>query len=159
MNRKIVTTLGLSTLILTSVSNPLTLSKTNTISYQNYKEGNTDNLVLNKILSDNELKTEIPHMFNYTSNGMQYRAQEANSDYITNGLYSSSDEDGITYYYRGDVDNNLVFGTYDENYYVYGNTLGTNYNYYQSKESCVEAGNKEDFCVKIKLASAGDKMY
>ena len=34
-----------------------------------YKVGNTSNLVLNKILSDNELKTEIPHMFNYTSNG------------------------------------------------------------------------------------------
>ena len=29
-----------------------------------YKEGNTSNLVLNKILSDNELKTEIPKMFN-----------------------------------------------------------------------------------------------
>ena len=84
-----------------------------------YKAGNTSNLVLNKILSDNELKTEIPKMFNYASNGMQYRASEANPDYITNGLYSSSDEDGITYYYRGDIDNNnLVFGVYDEDYYV-----------------------------------------
>ena len=35
-----------------------------------YKEGN-NNLVLNKILSDNELKQEIPHMFNYTSEGVQ----------------------------------------------------------------------------------------
>ena len=35
-----------------------------------YKEGN-NNLFLNKILSDNELKQEIPHMFNYTSEGVQ----------------------------------------------------------------------------------------
>ena len=131
------------------------------VTSKEYKEGNTNNLVLNKILSDNELKTEIPHMFNYTSDGYfsnKVSVKPADPNYITNGLYSSSDEDGITYYYRGDVDNNLVFGTYDENYYVYGNTLGTNYNYYQSKESCVEAGNKEDFCVKTKLASADDKM-
>ena len=65
-----------------------------------YKAGNTSNLVLNKILSDNELKTEIPKMFNYTSNGMQYIESEASPDYITNGLYSSSDEDGTTYYYK-----------------------------------------------------------
>ena len=74
-------------------------------------------------------------MFNYASNGMQYRASEANPDYITNGLYSSSDEDGITYYYRGDIDNNnLVFGTYDEDYYVYGSKEV----YYQTKESCID---------------------
>ena len=36
-----------------------------------YKAGNKSNLVLNKILSDNELKQEIPHMFNYTSEGIQ----------------------------------------------------------------------------------------
>ena len=89
-----------------------------------YKAGNTSNLVLNKILSDNELKTEIPKMFNYASNGNYINSsfEELNNpDYITNGLYSSSDEDGTTYYYRGDIDNNnLVFGAYDEDYYVYG---------------------------------------
>ena len=91
---------------------------------------------------------------------MQYRADEANPEYITNGLYSSSDEDGTTYYYRGDIDNNnLVFGAYDEDYYVYGNALGTGFKYYQSKESCIEAGNSDEFCVKTKLASAGEKMY
>ena len=59
-------------------------------------------------------------MFNYASNGMQYRASETNPDYITNGLYSSSDEDGTTYYYRGDIDNNYIqFGEYEEDYYVY----------------------------------------
>ena len=92
-----------------------------------YKAGNTSNLVLNKILSDNELKTEISHMFNYASNGNYTNSSFEklnNPDYITNGLYSSSDEDGTTYYYRGDIDNNnLVFGAYDEDYYVYGNFL------------------------------------
>ena len=98
-----------------------------------YREGNTSNLVLNKILSDNELKTEIPKMFNYASNGnyTNYNMEKLNdSNYITNGLYSSSDEDGITYYYRGDIDNNnLVFGAYDEDYYVYGRGS----RYYQTK--------------------------
>ena len=122
-----------------------------------YKEGNTSNLVLNKILSDNELKTEIPKMFNYTSNGMQYKVSESNPDYITNGLYSSSDEDGITYYYRGDIDNNnLVFGAYDEDYYVYGD--GKKW-YYQTKESCIEAGGNDEKCQPTKIASKGDKMY
>ena len=125
-----------------------------------YKTGNTSNLVLNKILSDNELKTEIPKMFNYASNGNYYDINsydELNdSNYITNGLYSSSDEDGTTYYYRGDIDNNnLVFGTYDEDYYVYGSD-GI---YYQTKESCIEAGGNDDSCQPTKIASAGDKMH
>ena len=121
-----------------------------------YKEGNTSNLVLNKILSDNELKTEIPKMFNYTSNGMQYKVSESNPDYITNGLYSSSDEDGITYYYRGDIDNNnLVFGAYDEDYYVYGSWDM----YFQTKDSCIEDGGNDEKCQPTKIASKGDKMY
>ena len=36
------------------------------VTSKEYKAGNTNNLVLNKILSDNELKTEIPKML---SNG------------------------------------------------------------------------------------------
>ena len=78
-----------------------------------YREGNTSNLVLNKILSDNELKTEIPKMFNYASNGNYWPISSDNElnnpNYITNGLYSSSDEDGTTYYYRGDIDNNNFY--------------------------------------------------
>ena len=124
-----------------------------------YKEGNTSNLVLNKILSDNELKTEIPKMFNYASNGNYTNSSFEglnNPDYITNGLYSSSDEDGTTYYYRGDIDNNnLVFGAYDEDYYVYGSGEV----YFQTKESCIEAGENDEFCQPTKIASAGDKMY
>ena len=125
-----------------------------------YNEGNTSNLVLNKILSDNELKTEIPHMFNYASNGNYYdfnsRKELNDSNYITNGLYSSSDEDGTTYYYRGDIDNNnLVFGAYDEDYYVYGSQNA----YFQTKESCIEALHNENKCIQRKLENAGDKMY
>ena len=125
-----------------------------------YKTGNTSNLVLNKILSDNELKTEIPKMFNYASNGNYYDFSSDNvlndSNYITNGLYSSSDEDGTTYYYRGDIDNNnLVFGAYDEDYYVYGSEVM----YFQTKESCIGAGGNDELCKPLKIASKGEKMY
>ena len=92
------------------------------INSKTYQEGNT-NLVLNKILSDNELKQELPHMFNYASNGNYINSsyEELNdSDYVTEGLYSNVDEDGTTYYYRGNINNNnLQFGAYDEDYYVY----------------------------------------
>ena len=83
------------------------------INSKTYQEGNT-NLVLNKILSDNELKQELPHMFNYASNGnyINLSYEELNdSDYVTEGLYSNVDEDGTTYYYRGNINNNnLQFG-------------------------------------------------
>ena len=127
------------------------------INRKTYQEGNT-NLVLNKILSDNELKQEIPHMFNYASNGdyTNYDMEALNNpNYITEGLYSNVDEDGTTYYYRGNVkNNNLQFGAYDEDYYVYGS--GTD-GYYQSQESCQAAGVSD--CSAVKLAPAGSKMY
>ena len=133
------------------------------VTSKEYKAGNTNNLVLNKILSDNELKTEIPKMFNYASNGNYTNSsfEELNNpDYITNGLYSSSDEDGTTYYYRGDIDNNnLVFGAYDEDYYVYKYETKSNVFFYQSLESCIEAGGNDDSCQPTKIASKGDKMY
>ena len=123
------------------------------INRKTYQEGNT-NLVLNKILSDNELKQEIPHMFNYASNGNYYDGTN-DPNFVTEGLYSNVDEDGTTYYYRGNVkNNNLQFGAYDEDYYVY---QGKKARYYQSQESCEEARNSD--CSAVKLASAGDKMY
>ena len=138
------------------------------ITNKSYKIGNDSNLVLNKILSDNELKTEIPKMFNYASNGnyFDYTNWEMlnNPKYITEGLYSNKDEDGTTYYYRGDIDNNnLVFGAYDEDYYVYyyvdeNLTRDRDY-YFQTLESCQEAEFTEAYCQPIKLASKGDKMY
>ena len=133
------------------------------VTSKEYKAGNTNNLVLNKILSDDELKTEIPKMFNYASNGNYTNSsfEELNNpDYITNGLYSSSDEDGTTYYYRGDIDNNnLVFGAYDEDYYVYKYETKSDVFFYQSLESCIEAGGNDDSCQPTKIASAGDKMH
>ena len=82
--------------------------------------------------------------------------QELNDpNYITEGLYSNIDEDGTTYYYRGNIkNNNLQFGTYEEDYYIYH---GNNESYYQSQESCEEA--KNNTCTPVKLASTGDKMY
>ena len=133
------------------------------VTSKEYKAGNTNNLVLNKILSDNELKTEIPKMFNYASNGNYINSsfEELNNpDYITNGLYSSSDEDGTTYYYRGDIDNNnLVFGAYDEDYYVYQYEAKNDILFYQSLESCMKAGGDDELCKPKKLASKGEKMY
>ena len=131
------------------------IGKKATITSKEYKEGNTGNLVLDKILSDNELKVEIPHMFNYASNGNYYYHSTISNDqnYITTGLYSNTDEDGTTYYYRGDVNNNnLQFGAYDEDYYIYGADQ-----FYQTLESCQETGNSQ--CEEVKLASKGDKMY
>ena len=77
-------------------------------------------LTTQKILEDNELKEEVPNMFDYTSNGFTYGSEEeANPDYITSGLYSMEDEDGISYYFRGNVNNNVQFGEYKNDYYVY----------------------------------------
>ena len=125
------------------------------ITNKSYMTGNTSNLVLNKILSDNELKQEIPHMFNYASNGNDFNNSN-NPEYITTGLYSNKDEDGITYYYRGDVDNNnLVFGAYDEDYYVFYMNGNPNI-IYQNLETCEENSSMQ--CWALKLASKGDVM-
>ena len=118
-----------------------------------------------EILEDNPLQEETTNMFNYASNGSyissfdpengpQYGSEPSQ---VTNGLYSMEDEDGISYYYRGAVENNNVqFGEYTSDYYVYEN----NGLYYQSLESCREANvGYEDECTQVKLANAGDKMY
>ena len=116
------------------------------------------------ILADNELQEEKTKMFNYASNGSyvssfdpdngpQYGSEPSQ---VTNGLYSMEDEDGISYYYRGAVTNNNVqFGEYEEDYYVY-NYSGK---YFQSLTSCQEYNSRCSESNKVKLASAGDKMY
>ena len=121
-------------------------------------------LTTQEILEDNELQEETTSMFNYASNGMylsgvseegqpQYATDESQ---VTNGLYSMEDEDGTSYYFRGNVDNNNVqFGEYTEDYYVYN--VGSRY--FQSLESCTEASSGSVDCTQVKLASAGDKMY
>ena len=120
-------------------------------------------LTTQKILEDNELQEETTNMFNYASNGSyiasiteegpQYGSEPSQ---VTNGLYSMNDEDGVSYYYRGAVDNNNVqFGEYASDYYVY------NYSsrYFQSLETCQENNSSCSESNRVKLASAGDKMY
>ena len=110
------------------------------------------------ILTANPVQEEKTNMFNYASNGnyTNLNWDELNDpNYITNGLYSTEDEDGVSYYFRGNVENNNVqFGEYPSDYYVY---VDGNDAYYQSQESCEKAGWGN--CSPVKLASAGDKMY
>ena len=117
-------------------------------------------LTTQKILEDNELQEEKTQMFNYASNGgyfdMSGGSQSTNPEYVTNGLYSTEDEDGTSYYYRGNVTNNNVqFGEYQSDYYVYEYSS----RYFQSLESCQEYNSSCSESNKVKLASAGDKMY
>ncbi len=124
-------------------------------------------LTTQEILEDNELQEETTSMFNYASNGMylsgvgtsgpEYATDESQK---TTGLYSMEDEDGVSYYYRGNVTNNNVqFGEYKEDYYVY--VYGEpQYGVYQSLESCRDGNDGLDnMCTPYKLASKGDKMY
>ena len=112
-----------------------------------------------KILADNELQEEKTDMFNYASNGNYFdmsSGAQNNPEYVTNGLYSAEDEDGVSYYYRGNVENNYVqFGEYVSDYYVY-NIRSI---YYQSLESCQAFAYEPERCTRVRLASAGDKMY
>ena len=121
-------------------------------------------LTTQEILEDNTLQEETTNMFNYASNGNYVSSiTEGGPQYgnepsqVTTGLYSMEDEDGTSYYFRGAIENNNVqFGEYESDYYVYqGNNLTGRY--YQSQSSCQEAGN--NICTAVKLASAGDKMY
>ena len=123
-------------------------------------------LTTQEILEDNELQEDKENMFNYASNGNYTNSsfeQLNNPDYVTNGLYSMEDEDGMSYYYRGNVNNNNVqFGEYIEDYYVYQIGADGIYLYFQSLESCQEVQkyvNPGLQCSQVKLASRGDKMY
>ena len=125
------------------------------------EKGNDVPLTTQTILEDNELQVEKTNMFNYASNGDMLTDPnemtiENNPEYITNGLYSAEDEDGISYYYRGAVTNNNVqFGEYESDYYVYNYS----YKYFQSLETCQEYNRSCSESNRVKLASAGDKMY
>ena len=121
-------------------------------------------LTTEEILEDNELQEETTNMFDYASNGSyissfdpdngpQYGSEPSQ---VTNGLFSMEDEDGTSYYYRGAVDNNNVqFGEYQSDYYVYN--YGSRY--FQSLETCQEYNSSCSESNRVKLASAGDKMY
>ena len=115
-----------------------------------------------KVLADNEIEASLDDMFNYASNGNYTRYQFGtmnNPEYVTNGLYSMEDEDGISYYFRGNVNNNNVqFGEYTSDYYVYYDGSGR---YFQTLESCEAYTESMSYgtCTQVKLASTGDKMY
>ena len=114
------------------------------------------------ILAANPVQEEKTDMFNYASNGSYISSFTSSGptygnepSQVTNGLFEAEDEDGTSYYFRGAVTtNNVQFGEYTSDYYVYDDGYGV---YYQSQESCEEAGNST--CTPVKLASAGDKMY
>ena len=117
-------------------------------------------LTTQKILEDNELQEEKENMFNYASNGNYTNSsfeQFNDPEYVTNGLYSMEDEDGVSYYFRGNVDNNVQFGEYTNDYYVYK----TQSKYFQTLESCEAYTESISYgtCTQVKLASTGDKMY
>ena len=66
------------------------------------------------------------------------------------GMYKAEDDLGMSYYFRGAVDNNWVkYGKYTKDTYI---TADSNYN-----TSLVDSCNGLNFC--IKLASKGDDMY
>ena len=112
-----------------------------------------------KVLADNELQEEKTNMFNYASNGNYLdmsSGPQNNPEYVTNGLYSMEDEDGVSYYFRGNVTNNNVqFGEYTEDYYVYN--YGSRF--FQSLASCQEYNSSCSESNRVLLASKGDKMY
>ena len=119
------------------------------------------------LLAANPVQEEKTDMFNYASNGSYISSVTSSGptygnepSQVTNGLFEAEDEDGTSYYFRGNVENNNVqFGTYDKDYYVYAYgepQYGAN----QSLEACIkQAGFDSKMCTPYKLASAGDKMY
>ena len=109
---------------------------------------------IDNILEYNQVQQIKGSMFNYTSDGIKYGAGAADVNYITNGVYKAIDVDGESYYFRGKVNNNVQFGEYTSDYYVYE---GNNHGFYQSEENCRSDNNS--YCTSIKLASSGDKMY
>ena len=114
------------------------------------------------LLAANPVQEEKTNMFNYASNGSYISSFTSSGptygnepSQVTNGLFEAEDEDGTSYYFRGAITtNNVQFGEYTSDYYVY---VDGNDAYYQSQESCEKAGWGN--CSPVKLASAGDKMY
>ena len=71
-----------------------------------------------------EVNETVDAMFNYTSEGKYIsdydeQIEETDENYITNGIYRMDDDDGPSYFYRGEVTNLVKFGSYTKDYYVY----------------------------------------
>ena len=105
----------------------------------------------NQVLVDNTVQETKAHMFNYTSEGVSSN-DETDTNYITNGLYSAEDDDGTSYYFRGNVTNNYVqFGEYQSDYKVNG------YGYYSySSTGYITVANKGDAMLWRILRVNGD---
>ena len=122
-------------------------------------------LTTKEILEDNEVQEEKTKMFNYTANGTYIDNYDdwnelTNPEYVTKGLYSNVDEDGTTYYYRGNVDNNYVqFGEYKEDYYVYRYTQGSNTYDFVTLESCQAYNSSCSESNRVLKYSSGTPMY
>ncbi len=115
------------------------------------------------ILLNNPVKGTKKNMFDYSNEGKKYdittKTKVNYPNYITNGLYSTIDEDGTSYYFRGNVNNIVKFGKYEKDYYVYQATVsGKTYNYV-SLAACQFADSTCTEANKVKFASAGDDMY
>ncbi len=116
------------------------------------------------ILLNNPVKGTKKNMFDYSSEGKKYdiatkTTLAADSNYVTNGLYSTIDEDGTSYYFRGNVNNIVKFGKYTNDYYVYQATVDSKTYNYVGLAACQYADATCTEANKVKLASAGDDMY
>ena len=105
------------------------------------KTGAQPPTLANQVLADNTVQETKAHMFNYTSEGVS-SSDETDTNYVTNGLYSAEDEDGTSYYFRGNVTNNYVrFGEYQNDYKV-TSASGGRYSY--SSDGDIIVANKGD---------------
>jgi len=89
------------------------------------------------------VKVASETMFNYTSEGCTVDFdtwEETCTVEPTNGIYAMEDDDDISYFFRGDVDNYVKFGNYrTKKYYVYrGYTNTGEYEDYFDLEACKE---------------------
>lgn len=80
------------------------------------------------------------------------------------GMYAAEDDYGMSYYFRGVVDNNWVkFGNYTQDYIIYRGYLSTDnttdYRDYDTMTDCTSAAAYNKNCEEVKLASEGDDIY
>jgi len=81
----------------------------------------------------------ISKMFNYTNEGCITELSTDKticSGILTNGIYVMNDDDGPSYFYRGDVNNLVKFGSYTKDYYVYRYVSGDDTYDFVSLEAC-----------------------
>lgn len=110
-----------------------------------------------------EAKPLIDIMFNYTASGLNSNGEKTVDE--TNGIYGLEDEDGLSYFYRGVVDNLVQFGEYGSDYYVYRYVDDGVTHDFANLESCqkyVEIWEGETACTesnKTLLHAKGTPMY